>query len=91
MNKNLLPPFIGVFFSWLVIWQLHRFFLVDSCLDKGGSFEYKTGDCIVDNVTTPALELSSIILVMYFVVGFIVALLVATFVRKLITKKVKEK
>ena len=91
MNKNLLPPFIGVFVSWLVIWQLHSYILVDNCLDKGGSFEYKTGECLVDNVSNQGTELSSIMLVIYFVAGITVALLVATFVRKLVTKNVKDK
>jgi hypothetical protein len=91
MNKNLLPPFIGVFVSWLVIWQLHSYLLVDSCLDKGGSFEYKTGECIVDNVSTQGAELSSIMLVVYFIAGITVALVVATFIRKIITKNVKDK
>jgi hypothetical protein len=87
MNKNVLPPFVGVFVSWLVIWQLHEFLLVDGCLDKGGSFDYKTGQCLLDTVNTQASGLSSGMLVLYFAVGIIVALLVASVVRKLIYKK----
>ncbi len=86
MNKNLLPPFIGVFVSWLVIWQLHEFLLVDNCLDKGGSFDYKTGQCLLEGVSSQSPGLSSLVLVLYFVVGIVIALAVATLVRKVINR-----
>ena len=87
MNKNILPPFIGVFASWLVIWQLHRYLLVDNCLDIGGSFQYSTGQCLLDNGVVQSDGLTSVMLVTYFAVGFIVALFVATCVRKLIASR----
>jgi len=91
MNKNLLPPFIGVFVSWLVIWQLHSYFLVDNCLDKGGTFDYKIGQCLVDNINIQNSGLSSAMLIVYFVLGLTVALIVATFVRKFISKRYDKK
>lgn len=85
MNKNILPPFIGVFASWLVIWQLHSYLFVDACLDKGGHFEYSTGQCLLDNGAVQGDVLTAAMLVLYFIVGFIVALCVAMGVRKIIS------
>ena len=43
MNKSLIPKFIGVFVSLIIIWIINKFTLVDSCLEKNGDFNYKKG------------------------------------------------
>ena len=82
MNRTLLPTLIGVFSSLLAIWALHSFLVVDDCLDHGGSFQYDTGKCVLENGEVYTAYSTSMLLVLFFVVGFIVSLLVASIVRK---------
>ena len=83
MNRNLFPPFIGVFTSLFVLWKLHEFMLVDHCLDSGGSYQYSTGKCLIENGSALELKLTAPMLILYFIVGLIVSLFVAVLVRKL--------
>lgn len=87
MYRNLLPPFIGVFSSFLILWQLHKFTLVDNCLDHGGSYQYDTGKCLIENNNVLELNLNAPLLIFYFIVGLIVSLVVAALVRKLLKIK----
>ncbi len=82
MYRNLLPPFIGVFTSLIVLWQLHKLMLVDNCLDYGGFYQYDTGKCLIENNNVLELNLTAPLLVFYFIVGLIVSLVVATLVCK---------
>ena len=87
MNRNLFPPFIGVFTSFFVLWKLHEFMLVDNCLDHGGSYQSATGKCLIENGKVLDLDLTAPLLILYFFVGLIVSLVVAFLVRKLLKIK----
>jgi uncharacterized membrane protein len=86
MNRTLIPTLAGVFSSLLCIWLLHSFLIVDDCLDNGGSFDYKTSQCLLENGQLYENTFTSIALVVYVVVGFVVSLTVAKFLRALLIK-----
>lgn len=87
MNRTLIPTLAGVFSSLLCIWLLHSFLIVDDCLDNGGSFDYKTSQCLLENGQLYENTFTSIALIVYVVVGFVVSLTVAKFLRALFIKK----
>jgi hypothetical protein len=87
MNRTLIPTLAGVFSSLLCIWLLHSFLIVDDCLDNGGSFDYKTSQCLLENGQLYENTFTSIALIVYVVVGFIGSLTVAKFLRALFIKK----
>lgn len=82
MNRTLLPTLIGAFTSLFVIWLLHTFLMVDDCLDQGGSFDYATAKCLLENGQVYVSHLETIALVLYFVVGFGVSFLVSYVLKK---------
>jgi hypothetical protein len=86
MNRTLIPTLAGVFSSLLCIWLLHSFLIVDDCLDNGGSFDYKTSQCLLENGQLYENTFTSIALIVYVVVGFVVSLTVAKFLRVLLIK-----
>jgi uncharacterized membrane protein len=86
MNRTLIPTLAGVFSSLLCIWLLHSFLIVDDCLDNGGSFDYKTSQCLLENGQLYENTFTSIALIVYIVVGFVVSLTVAKFLRALLIK-----
>ena len=86
MNRTLIPTLAGVFSSLLCIWLLHSFFIVDDCLDNGGSFDHKTSQCLLVNGQLYENTFSSIALIVYVVVGFVVSLTVAKLVRVVFIK-----
>jgi uncharacterized membrane protein len=86
MNRTLIPTLAGVFSSLLCIWLLHSFLIVDDCLDNGGSFDYKTSQCLLENGQLYENTFTSIALIVYVVVGFVVSLTVAKFLRALLIK-----
>ena len=86
MNRTLIPTLAGVFSSLLCIWLLHSFFIVDDCLDNGGSFDYKTSQCLLENGQLYENTFTSIALIVYVFVGFVVSLTVAKFLRALLIK-----
>ena len=87
MNRTSIPTLIGVFTSLLAIWALHTFIVVEECLDNGGSFQYNTGKCLLENGEIYESMLANIAIVLYFVVGFIVSLLVSFLIRKVFNIK----
>jgi hypothetical protein len=86
MNKTSTPTFIGVFASLLVIWALHTYLVVDDCIEQGGSYQYRTNACLLENGQLYASDLGTSIIAMYFFVGFVVSLLVSILIRKIILK-----
>jgi hypothetical protein len=86
MNRTLIPTLAGVFSSLLCIWLLHSFLIVDDCLDNGGSFDYKTSQCLLENGQLYENTFTSIALIVYVVVGFVVSLTVAKFLRVILIK-----
>lgn len=84
MNRTLLPTLIGVFISLLAIWALHTFLIVDDCLDQGGSFDYATAKCLLENGQIYDAKLQSVALIIYCVVGFGVSFIISSLIRKLI-------
>jgi hypothetical protein len=83
MKRTLFPTLIGVFSSLFAIWSLHTFLMVDDCLDQGGSFDYATAKCLLENGQVYESNLATIALVLYFVVGFGVSFIVSSVIRKL--------
>ncbi len=86
MNRTLIPTLAGVFSSLLCIWLLHSFLIVDDCLDNGGSFDYKTSQCLLENGQLYENTFSSIALIVYVVVGFVASLTVAKLLRVVFIK-----
>ncbi|PKI15965.1 hypothetical protein [Colwellia sp. 12G3] len=82
MNRTLFPTLIGVFTSLFAIWSLHTFLMVDDCLDQGGSFDYATAKCLLENGQVYESNLATMALVLYFVVGFGVSFIVSSVIRK---------
>ncbi|PKG80667.1 hypothetical protein CXF85_21345 [Colwellia sp. 75C3] len=87
MKRTLFPTLIGVFSSLFAIWSLHTFLIVDDCLDQGGSFDYATAKCLLENGQVHDSSLASMAIVLYFVVGFGVSFTVSTIIRKLFNIK----
>ena len=87
MNRTLIPTLVGVFTSLFAIWALHTFLIVDECLDNGGSFDYASAKCLLENGQVYDSELATIAVVLYFVVGFIVSFVVSTCIRKVFNIK----
>jgi len=83
MKRTLFPTLIGVFTSLLAIWSLHTFLIVNDCLDQGGSFDYATAKCLLENGQVYDSSLASMAIVLYFVVGFGVSFIVSRVIRKL--------
>ncbi len=83
MNRNSIPTLIGVFTSLLAIWALHKFLIVDDCLDHSGSFQYNSGKCLLENGQVYESNLATLAILLYFAVGFIVSILVSSLIRKL--------
>ena len=83
MNRNSIPTLIGVFASLLAIWALHKFLIVDDCLDHSGSFQYNSGKCLLENGQVYESNLATLAILLYFAVGFIVSILVSSLIRKL--------
>jgi len=83
MKNTLLPSLVGVLASLFVVWWLHGFLLVDSCLDNGGSFNYETNLCTGGNSQIIELATSSTMLVTYCIVIMVVSLLTASLIRKI--------
>jgi hypothetical protein len=83
MKKNSIPLFIGVIVSFIVIWLINDYFLVDKCLDNGGSFDYSTAECLLENGDVKVSELGKYFMAVYFFIGLLVSLFVSFSVRKL--------
>ncbi len=77
MNTNTLPKFIGVLASFIVIWFVTKFTVVDSCLDLGGKFDYSTGQCILENGDAVKLGFETPMVILYVIIGFGVTLIVS--------------
>jgi hypothetical protein len=82
MERTLFPTLIGVFTSLLAIWSLHTFLVVDDCLDQGGSFDYATAKCLLENGQVYDSNIATVVLALYFVVGFSVSFIVSSVIRK---------
>jgi hypothetical protein len=82
MERTLFPTLIGVFTSLLAIWSLHTFLVVDDCLEQGGSFDYATAKCLLENGQVYDSNIATVVLVLYFVVGFSVSFIVSSVIRK---------
>jgi len=83
MKKKFIPLFVGVIFSFIAIWFVNDFLLIDQCLDNGGSFNYSEGECLLEkgNVKTP--ELGKYLFAVYFFMGISISLFVSFSIRKI--------
>ncbi len=82
MNKNSAPLFIGVFFSFIAIWLLNDYLLVDKCLENGGTFNYNKAECLLDNGEIKVSELGNYMMAVYFFMGISISLIVSFAIRK---------
>ncbi|MBA6348038.1 MULTISPECIES: hypothetical protein [unclassified Colwellia] len=82
MKKNSIPQFIGVIISFVAIWLVNDFFLVDQCLDNGGSFNYSKGECVLVNGEIQASDLGKYLIAIYFFMGLLIALSVSMLIQK---------
>jgi hypothetical protein len=83
MKKNSIPLFIGVIISFITIWFVNDFLLVDKCLDSGGSFNYSKGECLLENGDTETSDLVKYLITIYFFIAILIALSVSFFIRKI--------
>ena len=87
LNNTSHPQLIGVFTSFLIIWQIHKLFVVDDCLEKGGVFEYKSGICFLSNDEQYLSSLPDIVLGAYFIIGLVGSFFIAKLIRKFLMNK----
>jgi hypothetical protein len=83
MKKNSIPLFIGVICSFIAIWLVNDFFLVDKCLDNGGSFDYSKAECLLENGDVKTSPLEAYAMAIYFFMGILISLLVSFSIRKI--------
>jgi len=75
--------FIGVMMSFIAIWLVNDSLLVEQCLDKGGSFNYRKGACLLENGNMQFSTLSDYLIAIYFFMGISIALTVSFTIRKI--------
>ncbi|MGB2742089.1 MAG: hypothetical protein WBC60_16225 [Cognaticolwellia sp.] len=83
MKKNSIPQFIGVIFSFIAIWLVNDYFLVDQCLDNNGIFNYSKGQCLLENGDIESPLLGKYWIVIYFFMAILIALSVSFLTRKI--------
>lgn len=83
MKKNSLAQFAGVIVSFIIIWLVNDFLLVDKCLDLGGTFNYSSGDCLLASGDIHTSKLNEYLMAIYFIGGILVALFTAHLIRKI--------
>ena len=85
--KNSIPQFIGVIASFIAIWFVNDYFLVDKCTEVGGNFNYSLGECLLENGDVQKSELGKYLIAVYFFMGLIIALTVSFYIRKIFNIK----
>lgn len=83
MKKNSIPLYIGVISSLIAIWLVNDYFLVDQCLDNGGSFNYRKAECLLENGEVKVSELGNYFMAVYFFMGVLISLIVSFSIRKI--------
>ena len=83
MNKNSLPLFIGVICSFIAIWFVNDYFLVEQCIENGGSFNYSKAECLLENGEIKASEFGKYLIAAYFFMGLLISVFVSFFIRKI--------
>jgi hypothetical protein len=83
MRRNTIPPFVGVIVSFIAIWLVNDFVMVDKCLANNGSFLYESGECLLASGETIASPLGKYLIALYFFMGLIIALFTSVVVRKI--------
>ncbi len=83
MKKKAIPQFVGVIVSFIAIWLVNDFLLVDQCLDNGGSFNYAKAECLLENGEIEAYELGKYLIAIYFFMGLLIALSVSFVIGKI--------
>lgn len=83
MKKNSMPLFIGVLVSFIAIWLVNDYLLVDQCLDNGGSFNYSKGLCLLANGEIETSALGNYLIAIYFFMGILISLFISFSIRKI--------
>ena len=82
MKKNSIPQFVGVITSFIAIWLVNDVFMVGNCLDIAGTFNYRTGECLLVNGDVQTSPFGKSLILIYFFMGLLIALAVSFLVRK---------
>jgi hypothetical protein len=82
MKINSIPLYIGVIFSFIAIWLVNDFLLVDKCIENGGSFNYRKGECLLESGEVKPSEIGTYLIAIYFFMGLLIALAVSFLLRK---------
>ena len=85
MNKNSISLYIGVVTSIIVILLINKFTIVDDCLDQGGSFDYKIGQCVLANGEVHISHFTNYLVAMYFILAIAIAFGVSRLIKKFLT------
>ena len=73
----------SILLGLLAIYLVHRFMVVDSCLDLGGAIEGESGKCIDADGNEQGMGLTAALLCTYFVLGLIVSLASVITIKKI--------
>ena len=87
MNKTFIPLFAGVICSFIAIWFVNDYFLVDQCTENGGRFDYSKAECLLENGDVITTELGKYFIAVYFFMGLIISVLVSFSIRKIFNIK----
>jgi hypothetical protein len=85
ISMNIKPiDIIGsILLGLFAIYLLHRFMVVDSCLDLGGAIESESGVCIDAEGNELSMMLTAPLLCIYFVLGLVVSMASAFTIKKI--------
>ena len=89
MNTNVLTKLIGVFCSFIIIWLVNDFTLVDACTEQAGTFDHSTGKCLLDNGEIYKSGFETPLVVLYAFIGFFVTYFVSKLLNALFKKTFK--
>ncbi|TPH16090.1 hypothetical protein [Litorilituus lipolyticus] len=87
MNKHSIPLFIGVVISIIVVLLINNFTVVDDCLDHGGSFDYKAGQCVLETGEIHVASFTNYLIAIYFIIAIAVAFTVSRLIKRFLTGK----
>jgi len=87
MNKNSIPLFIGVIISIIVVLIINNFTVVDDCLDHGGHFDYKAGQCVLATGEVHVASFTNYLVAIYFIIAIAIAFTVSRLIKRFLASK----
>lgn len=83
MKKNSIAQFVGVITSFVIIWLINDYLLVDKCLEMNGVFNYHSGECLLPSGEIHANKITEYLMAFYFFGAILVALSISHIIRKI--------